>query len=80
MPELFAQSDKVSPFHVASPNKPQNLLCSKRGQAIQVLPINTIFFEDRLVGSKANLIQPHPYILGRPDEEVQGFRRPSFTH
>lgn len=32
-PQLFAQCDKVSPFHMAPPNKAQNLLSSKHGQA-----------------------------------------------
>jgi hypothetical protein len=48
---------------MAPPNKPQNLLGSKHRQALQILPIDTIFFEHLSVATKIYLFKPQPNIL-----------------
>jgi hypothetical protein len=62
-PQLFAQCDKISPFHMAPPNKPQNLLGSKHRQALKVLSIDTIFFKHLSVATKIYLFKPQSNIL-----------------
>lgn len=62
-PQLFAQCDKVSPFHMAPPDKPQNLLGSKHRQALQILSIDTIFFKNLSVATKIYLFKPQADVL-----------------
>lgn len=63
-PEFLTKSDKISPFHVAPPYKAKDLFSRKHWHALQILPINTIFFENLPVATQVYFFQPHTNILG----------------